>query len=232
MGVHRITDAERALLRELVAADAADDALTFHALLAELPRSREQTIHEDVARISRTLQSALSRFRMDSRIAILTEQDIPDARQRLDHVVELTEAAANRTLDLIERSVPLADATARGAAALARGGAPFDPAALARFLDDARGSCETVRGHLTDVMLAQGFQDITGQIIRSVRNLIGEVEGVLESLMELHGIPRELARRRLDTHPAKAEGPAVPGVTCGAVEDQAAVDDLMAGLGI
>lgn len=232
MPVHGLTADERELLRGLNAADAADDALTFHALLTQLLQLREQTIQADVARISRTLESALARFRMGSRIAVLTVKDIPDARQRLDHVVALTEAAANRTLDLIERSVPLADATARRATELARAGTPPDAAALARFLDEARGSCEAVRGNLTEVMLAQGFQDVTGQIIRSVHTLIGEVEGVLDSLMELHGIAREPARNEAAAGGARAEGPAVPGVTLDAVTDQDAIDDLMAGLGI
>lgn len=226
-GLH---DLERSLMRGLNAALAADDGTRFHELLDQLLRSRESTIQSDVVRISGQLQDALSRFRMDSRIASLAEKDMPDARQRLDHVVSLTEKAAHRTLDLIERSVPLADDTARRAAALTKTGTP-DIATLTAFIATARENCEAVRGNLTEVMLEQGFQDITGQIIRGVHKLIGEVEAVLDDLMAVHGIPREVVESTAADR-LKLEGPAIPGVTKNAVTDQSAIDDLMAGLGL
>jgi chemotaxis protein CheZ len=225
-GLH---DAERSLVRGLNAALAGNDPHRFHELLDELLRSRESALQADVVRISSSLHDALLRFRMDSRIAVLTEKDIPDARQRLDHVVALTEDAAHRTMDLIERSVPLAEATARRAAELVRLAIP-DPKAISAFLEDARGSCDAVRANLSEVMLAQGFQDITGQILRSVHKLIGEVEGVLDQLMEVHGIPRDVAKAPVSG--TALEGPAIPGVTRNAVTDQSDVDDLMADLGI
>lgn len=226
-GLH---DLERSLMRSLNAALAANDGPRFHDLLDQLLRARESTIQSDVVRISSQLQEALSRFRMDSRIASLAEKDMPDARQRLDHVVELTEKAAHHTLDLIERSVPLADSTARRAAELTKSVTP-DVAALSAFLATARENCESVRANLTEVMLAQGFQDITGQIIRGVHKLIGEVEAVLDDLMAVHGIPREVVENAVADR-LKLEGPAVPGVTRNAVTAQSDIDDLMAGLGL
>ena len=227
-GLH---DLERSLMRGLNASLAANDGARFHELLDQLLRSRESSIRADVVRISGALQEALSRFRMDSRVASLAEKDMPDARHRLDHVVELTEKAAHQTMDLIERSVPLADATARRASELIKSSGPVDAASLATFLATARDNCETVRANLSEVMLAQGFQDITGQIIRGVHKLIGEVETVLDELMNVHGIPREVIESTLADH-MKLEGPAVPGVTKHAVNDQNAIDDLMAGLGL
>jgi chemotaxis protein CheZ len=226
-GLH---DLERSLMRSLNAALAANDAERFHELLDQLLRSRESVIQTEVVRISGALHEALSRFRMDSRIASLTEKDMPDARQRLDHVVQLTEKAAHHTMDLIERSVPLAEATARRAAELSRSG-PTDAPALASFLLTARDNCDAVRANLSEVMLAQGFQDITGQIIRGVHKLIGEVETVLDELMRVHGIPREVVEN-VAADRLKLEGPAIPGVTRNAVNDQNAIDDLMAGLGL
>lgn len=226
-----LQESEKHLVAALMKAAADDDGQKFQELLDQVLHERESEIQTGVVRISGTLMQALSRFRMDSRIATLTEKDIPDARQRLDHVVALTEEAAHRTLDLIERSVPLADATARRAAELVRDGQAIERAQLEEFLRQARDNCEAVRGNLTEVMLAQGFQDITGQIIRSVDKLIGEVENVLDQLMELHGIPRELAAAREEDR-RRLEGPAVPGVTKNAVADQNAIDELMAGLGL
>ena len=226
-GLH---DLERSLMRSLNAALAANDAGRFHELLDQLLRSRESEIQTEVVRISGALQEALSRFRMDSRIAALAEKDMPDARQRLDHVVQLTEKAAHHTMDLIERSVPLAGATARRAAELTRDGTA-DAVDLADFLVKVRENCDAVRANLSEVMLAQGYQDITGQIIRGVHKLIGEVEGVLDELMRVHGIPREVVEN-VAADRLKLEGPAVPGVTRNAVNGQSDIDDLMAGLGL
>ena len=217
-------------MRGLNAALASNDGARFHELLDQLLRTRQSSIQADVVRISAHLHEALSRFRMDSRIAALAGKDMPDARQRLDHVVSLTEKAAHQTLDLIDRSVPLADATARRAAELANDPAA-DVAALTAFLAEARGNCEAVRANLTEVMLAQGFQDITGQIIRGVHKLIGEVETVLDDLMNVHGIPREVVENTIIGR-IKLEGPAVPGVSKNAVTAQSDIDDLMAGLGL
>ncbi len=177
------------------------------------------------------LHDALARFGNDSRIASLADGDIPDARQRLSHVVYLTADAAHRTLDLIEQSVPLADEIARGAAELASAPASSQAGALNRFLDQARDNCERVRSNLTEVMLAQGFQDLTGQIIQGVHTLIGEVELVLADLMQVHGLERGVSRGAL-RDAARLEGPAIPGVTRTALADQGDVDDLMEGLGL
>jgi chemotaxis protein CheZ len=230
MGTPGLHDLERSLMRGLNAALAANDAQRFHELLDELLRSRESEMQTQVVRISGVLHEALSRFRMDSRIASLAEKDMPDARQRLDHVIKLTEKAAHRTMDLIERSVPLAGSTARRAAELTRNGAA-DVAELSSFLVAARDNCDAVRANLSEVMLEQGFQDITGQIIRGVHKLIGEVETVLDELMQVHGIPREVVENAAADR-LKLEGPAIPGVTRNAVADQSDIDDLMAGLGI
>jgi chemotaxis protein CheZ len=85
-----------------------------------------------------------------------------------------------------------------------------------------------VRANLSEVMITQGFQDLTGQILRGVGRLIGEVEKALGELTRLTGSTPE----SMPTAKRGLEGPAVPGVTQGAVTAQADVDDLMAGLGI
>ena len=72
----------------------------------------------DLRKLTGDLQSALQRFRVDSRLVDLAEKDVPNARLRLDHVLQLTDEAAHRTLDLVEQSGPLAERTARAASEL------------------------------------------------------------------------------------------------------------------
>lgn len=226
--------AQRHLLQRLNDAVASNDVAAFESAIDRLLKSRESTLQADIARLSETLVAALGRFRMDSRIVQLADREIPDARQRLDHVVNLTEEAAHKTLDLIEKSVPLAEATAKGASRLTAAlPAGTDPA-LAAFLAEALANCDSVRRNLSEVMLAQGFQDLTGQILRGVRNLIGDVEGVLAQLMDLSGVTEAERLQSLSKleDGKRLEGPAVPGVTRNAVADQADIDDLMADLGI
>lgn len=225
-----LQEADHALVRELNAALATNDASRFHATLDELLATRESAIQSEATRLTMTLQGALARFQRDTRVQTLAGQGIPDARERLHHVVRLTEEAAHRTLELIERSVPLADEIARGAAELASAPATAQAGALNRFLEQARDNCDAVRTNLTEVMLAQGFQDITGQIIQRVHRLIGEVEAVLGDLMHLHDIPHaDGSSARRDS--ATLEGPNVPGVSNGAFR-QREIDDLIAGLGL
>jgi chemotaxis protein CheZ len=223
----------RGKLAQLNHAYATGDAAAFETALEDLCSGRQTSVLADVMRLSDTLHSALSRFRADSRIAALANKDIPDARLRLDHVLAMTEEAANKTMDLIERSVPLANATVRNANELMASLDDRSHNDVRRFLDETRGNFEAVRANLSEVMLTQSFQDLTGQILRGVQRLIGEVEKALGELTRITGVPYGAAVTVLPGHGAAGlEGPAVPGVTQNALTAQADVDDLIAGLGI
>jgi chemotaxis protein CheZ len=209
----------------------AGDETSFDLVLQELAAGKASQVLVDVHRLSDLLLASLTRFRSESRIATLAVKDVPDARLRLDHVLKMTEDAAHRTLDIIEQSVPLADATARGAAELSDTLDERSHAEVRLFLAGVRANAEQVRRNLTEVMLAQGFQDLTGQILRGVRTLVGEIESVLQELASIAGVNLDLAERSSgpDISP---QGPAIPDITRNAVNGQSDVDDLMAGLGI
>lgn len=195
--------------------------------------------------LTANLQSALDRFRLDSRLTRLAEKEVPDARERLSHVLKLTDQAAHRTMDLVEQSCPPADRTAREAIALSEPWARFRAGTISvadyceligridKFLVASRADSEKVRANLNEVLLAQDYQDLTGQIIRGVMTLVAEVEVVLVDLAKLAGnqpgdhgpTAQELAR---------GTGPVVPGVEQGAaiVDGQADIDALLADLGM
>lgn len=223
----------RGRLAQLNHAYAAGDAAAFEAALDAMAEGRDtprdSAVMTGVMKLSGDLAQALWRFRADSRMAVLAHQEIPDARLRLDHVLSLTEDAAHKTLDLIEKSVPLANATVKSATELLGTLDDRSHSDIRRFLEQTRGNFEAVRANLSEVMITQGFQDLTGQILRGVQRLIGEVEKALGELTRLTGVMPESV-------PAATrgglEGPAVPGITQGAVTAQADVDDLIAGLGI
>ena len=101
------------------------------------------------------------------------------------------------------------------------------------FLVTARTDSETVRTNLAEVLLAQDYQDLTGQIIRGVMKLVSEVEVVLVDLSKLAGHEPGVETKSA-TDDSRGHGPAIPGVDHGGtvVQGQSDIDDLLSGLGI
>jgi len=98
-----------------------------------------------------------------------------------------------------------------------------------KFLPSARADAELLRRNLADVLLAQGYQDLTGQIIRSVMKLVEELEAALTDLSRISGDVGE----HVSMGESHGHGPAVPGVTKGEVASgQTDVDALLSGLGM
>jgi len=249
------------LFGALAAAFAAGNREAFIETLDRLGEAREQDLYRELRELSGSLRFALDQFRLDSRLATLAGKDVPDARVRLDHALKLTEDGAHRTLDLVERSCPLAEHTAKQAVTIlaslrAARSTASDPNAVEaaltqvdRFLVVAQFNSDTVRANLTDVLMAQSYQDLSGQIIRGVITLVGEVERTLAHFAALAGESpegRSTARGGSGagsgssagsgsggtTAAAQGFGPAVPGLTQGAVGQQGDVDALLADLGM
>lgn len=219
----------RGVMARLNHSFASTDEVMFETLIGELYAERDLTMRTGIARLSQSLANALTRFQLESRVATLAERDIPDARLRLDHVLKMTEEAVHRTLDLIEQSAPLAEATTRGARLLSETLDDRSHNDIRLFLGQVQDNAEKVRANLSEVMLAQGFQDLTGQILHGVRTLIVEVESVLEELTQISGLPPSLA---MLANRNGAAGPAIPGIDTATITDQKEVDNLIAGLGI
>jgi chemotaxis protein CheZ len=231
------------VIAALADALAAGDEALFHAELDALVQRREVELFGELRKLTTDLQGALERFRVDSRLVDLAEKEVPNAKHRLDHVLKLTDEAAHRTMDLVEQSGPLAERTAKQAESIVESWRRFRRREIQvdefqklvvqmdSFLDAARSDMETVRGNLAEVVLAQGYQDLSGQIIRGVMKLVSELEVALVDLVRLS---------KSGAAPARAEesvrtgfGPAIPGINNGpAVSGQQDVDSLLAGLGM
>jgi chemotaxis protein CheZ len=169
------------------------DEAAFEATLLAMSRAQDAGAARklaDVMKASGALLESLARFRTSSRLAALAHQGIPDARLRVEHVLTITGEAANRMRDLIERSVPLASASVRSANALMASLDERSHEDIRCFLVEACGNFEAVRANLSEVLLEQGFQDLTGQILRGVRRLIDEVELSLREIARATGGPQ------------------------------------------
>lgn len=246
MGEPAIEEDEKLqLARDLVArleAGREQDALD---VIAQLAGFRDSLLFQEVGRLTRELHDAIKGFMMDARLAEIAQSEMPDAAERLRHVIEMTEEAANTTLGAVEQAMPLAETLRSDSQRLADSWERFkaremdvdDFRAMSRelevFLEDTQANSEALHGRLSEVLMAQGYQDLTGQIIRKVIDLVGDVEGKLVELVRLSGAgaarPEPTSKKEKDI---KAEGPMVPGVDkADAVSGQDEVDDLLSSLG-
>ena len=205
----------------------------------------ENPMLQEVGSLTRHLHDALNQFRDDPRMGEIAREEIPDARDRLEYVIEKTETAANRTMDAVESSLPIADnlhelllqirptwnELMSGRIELA------EFKALCHKIDElliqVEGDSTELRSQLTDILMAQDFQDLTGQIITRVINLVREVEDRLVEILTAFGveqsdIPSETAIKASK----EAEGPILnPHEREDAVSSQDDVDDLLSSLG-
>lgn len=236
------------LARNLVSALEGGHEGEVAELLEQLGARHERSLFNELGRLTRQLHEALNSFRMDSRLTEITESEIPDAKERLSYVVTMTEQAANRTLNAIEESMPRLSRLGQRSQELGTAWTRFRSRELdvqefrelsrqlSDFLASAREESGAVSAQLSEVMLAQDFQDLTGQVIRRVIDLVQEVEEGLVGLVRVAGermvrteeIPAP-AENKNDSH---GHGPAVPGLDeAGVVHDQDEVDDLLSSLG-
>ncbi|MGC3979910.1 MAG: protein phosphatase CheZ [Steroidobacteraceae bacterium] len=231
----------------LSAALEADDENAFMAELNAMVQERDDALWAQLHKLTTDLHGALERFQLDSRLVDLAEKEVPDAKHRLDHVMKMTDEAAHKTMDLVEQSGPLAGRIAKEAAELAGFWQQFmsrsiDPqdfrnllGRMNDFLHSAQADTETVRANLAEVLMTQGYQDLSGQIIRGVIKLVTEVEQTLGELVKM----ATLENKRPETakedryHSTRGHGPAVPGIDHGAVVGgQTDVDALLSNLGM
>lgn len=212
-------------------------------LLEDMAREQEVGLFFEVGKLTRELHNALGSMRMDSRLAGIAEQDIPDARERLNYVIEKTEEAAHRTLSAVEDSLPLSDRLRTEADRIDGDWSRFRRREMSLdefrsfsttfggFIEEVRNTTAALNEKLSDVLMAQDYQDLTGQVIRRVIELVEEVEEGLVRLIRSSGIqPAAPAEKELQ--PVAAVGPQVlESEQAGTVSGQDDVDDLLSSLG-
>ncbi len=239
--------------RMLVQSIEADNFDEANRLLDQMVRAREYDLFQELGKLTRNLHEALNSFRLDARLNRLAEYEIPDAKERLNHVVTLTEQAANRTLNALDEIDPICRHLEERTGELDTAWQRFRRRQMAvdefremaqafdTFMADLRVDIGKVRGHLSEVMMAQDFQDLTGQIIRRVIALVQELEVNLVDLVRIGGerlkgagtLPTEEKASEAVAATQSGFGPNVPTVDdqSKVVTSQDDVDDLLSSLG-
>jgi len=242
-------DQARALVQELESGNMP----AAEGLIERLSHIREQSLFQELGKMTRQLHDSLNSFALDSRMQSLAESDIPDAKARLNHVIEMTEASANRTLNAVEDTLPISEHLQSVANNLHEKWDRFRnkdmnveefrgmSKEIDEFLRVTKDDAGQINSNLSEVMMAQEFQDLTGQILRRVITLVQEVEDNLVELIRLSGgIEKETESGSSAVSDTKKTedilsgvGPQVPGVGDGdsVVSGQDEVDDLLSSLG-
>jgi chemotaxis protein CheZ len=192
-----------------------------------------------VGQITRTLHESLRELGFDKVLERATA-DIPDVRERLNYVARMTEQAAQRVLNATDAAIPMQERIDEGADEILSGwratfSAPFSEAAYRdmatmtmQCLADMRNDTSATKQQLLDIMMAQDFQDLTGQVIRKVTDLAHNLEQQLVQLL-IDYAPAEIRR---DSGSGLLNGPQInPEKKSDVVSDQSQVDDLLDSLG-
>jgi len=218
-------------------------------VMEDLSALREGQLFQELGKLTRDLHDTMVSFQLDTNLANLAESDIPDAKERLNHVITMTEQAAEKTLCAVEVSMSLADSLRDKSEKLHENWGRFRKrdmdidefrkmsTELDEFFQWLDQKNPEISSSLSDIMMAQGFQDLTGQIIGRVISMVQDVEEGLVGLIRMTGqkmAPKGGSSKNKDKDgpDIEAVGPAVPGVDKGdIVASQDDVDDLLSSLG-
>jgi len=195
-------------------------------------------VHHQLGVLTRQLHDSLTGLGLAAKVKDWAGE-LPDAKSRLSYIARLTGEAAEKVLNSVDQAKEqhdhIASETRRIGALIVQD--PVGTVAkghVMNFINDVEQASKKVDGHLTEIMMAQDFHDLTGQVIAKVVNLAATIEDQLVQLL-IQTAPPETAIATPVTH--EPYTPALDGPVVNAqgnpdvVTDQSEVDDLLASLG-
>ncbi len=242
--------------KDLVASAESGNDEEVKIILDELAVMKETSLFQELGRLTRDVHETFKAFRSDSRITELADGDMADAKERLHYVISMTQQAADATMTHIEAAIPLCENITEGTSELLSSWEKFTQRqmdanefrqlskTLKVFLETANNDSMALMSKLNEIMMAQSYQDITGQIIYKVIKLVEDVEKDLINLIKLSSehIGRDVLEPAADKDLTEVEknkakhsldGPVVPGLAdeVETLSGQDEVDDLLSSLG-
>ena len=232
--------------KALVAAYESGNEMSARAHYEKLTSISEQNLFREIGKLTRELHDTLNNFHLDNRLTDLAAHEIPDAKDRLEYVVKMTADAANKTMDAVEQGIQIASLLETDSNRLNEGWAEVRDQRLEG--DNFNSLCTETQSHmqmasesskelnrlLHEVLMAQDFQDLTGQVIQRVIRLVQDVESSLIETIKMFGGAQdyETAVAKERELEKGATGPTVkPAKTEEVVSGQDDVDDLLSSLG-
>lgn len=245
LDARRLHKSELDEIRDLLDGGMYDEAeLTFLEIARRL---REDDLYHAVGNLTRDLHQSLTRFAEDEHLQKITSEELPDATERLQSIISMTADAANRTLDAVDKSLS-------GLSQLQDLIADLEPVwnelmhnriersafvelchRVDDFIEKSKRQSTLMQEDLGSIMMAQSYQDLTGQMLQKVISLVGEVEDKLVSFLVTFC---DKGKAGTEGRAAAADNltPQGPSVTskdlkAGVASSQDEVDDLLASLG-
>jgi chemotaxis protein CheZ len=201
-------------------------------LSAGQPLMVDPAVFQQLGSITRLLHDTMSQLGVMPKLQTATE-GLPDARSRLTYIADKTAAAANKVLNSVDQAKAEHESIAQATRDIADK-IIADPVravasgALMNFVTDVEQSTAKIDGHLTDIMMAQDFHDLTGQVVKKVVQLTSDLEDSLVKLL-VQVVPPD---QRDKVSQEVLQGPVVnPEGRADVVSNQGEVDDLLASLG-
>jgi chemotaxis protein CheZ len=167
-------------------------------------------LYKEVGKVTRKLHDSVKSFKdaLDPRVHSIATQDMPEAVDRLNYVIDKTEEAANLTMGIVDKYMLGMGGLKRQIQSLQ------GPDEALRYLERFQAELEE---DMTTILTTQSFQDLTGQTIRKVIRLVMEIEAELVKLIATFGVKAEETK-----FPEKLEAEII---------SQSDVDDLLKDFG-
>ena len=205
-----------------------DNATTLQPASAQVPPE----VFQQIGAITRQLHDTMQQLGVMPKLQLATN-NLPDARSRLTYIANKTAEAANKVLNSVDQAkadhAHISKATREMAQAIVA-----DPVravasgAVMNFMADVEERTARIDGHLTDIMMAQDFHDLTGQEVAKVVTLANDLEDSLVKLLLQVAPPDQLGK----VDAGALNGPVVnPEGRTDVVSNQGEVDDLLASMG-
>ena len=201
----------------------------------EISLADSADVHHKIGQLTRQLHDSLNELGYAEKLRG-SMGELPDAQSRLSYIARLTGEAAEKVLNRVEQAKAqhdfIAQETRRVVTSLVK-----DPVAavakgeIMNFLTDVERVTKEADSHLTEIMMAQDFHDLTGQVIARVVNLAATIEEQLVQLL-MQAAPPSVRSATTEVPREHLAGPVVdPERTPDVVTNQSQVDDLLASLG-
>ena len=201
-------------------------------LAPQMAAGASPEVFHQLGLITRQLHDTLTQLGVMPKLQMAAD-GLPDARSRLNYIAKKTGDAADKVLNSVDQAkaehAAIASETRRIAQAIVK-----DPVkavasgSVMNFVSDVEAATARIDRHLTDIMMAQDFHDLTGQVVAKVVSLAAELEDSLVKLL-VQAAPPEQAQK---VESSILNGPVVnPEGRSDVVANQGEVDDLLASLG-
>ena len=198
-----------------------------------------ERVFAQVGVMTRNLHNLLQELGLDKSLA-KAAQELPDNRDRLNYIAAMTAQAAERTLNAAEAAQPIQADLGDRAKSLTEGWDKLFAKQLGvaefkslvqntrSFLGQVPDKTNATNTQLMEIIMAQDFQDLTGQVIKKILAAAQTMEKQLVTLL-LETTPEE---KRSAMRPDLLEGPVINAAgRSDVVSSQEQVDELLESLG-